>query len=122
MYKFRDWTLDPISFPPSKLSKFLETVHSNGQYWVPIHDAAIYYPDPDPASDVEDYFTEGNQRDIWILNPDNSTYIGEVWPGFTVFPDWLADNTQSWWTEAFRNFSQIADFDGIWLDMNEPSS
>lgn len=26
-----------------------------------------------------------------MLNPDGSQYIGSVWPGFTVFPDWMAD-------------------------------
>jgi alpha-glucosidase len=122
MYLYRDWTLDPISFNPTEFAKFLDGVHSANQHWVPIHDAAIYHPNPNNASDSEDYFTVGDQLGVWMLNPDNSTYIGDVWPGYTVFPDWLANSTQSWWTEGFRNFSQIAWFDGIWLDMNEASS
>lgn len=122
MYLYRDWTLDPISFNPAKFAEFLDGIHSANQYWIPIHDAAIYHPNPNNASDSEDYFTVGDQLNIWMLNPDNSTYIGDVWPGYTVFPDWLVSNTQSWWTEAFRNFSKIARFDGIWLDMNEVSS
>jgi alpha-glucosidase len=121
MYQYRDWTLDPVSFAPN-FTKFLDGVHANNQHWVPIHDAAIYHPNPNNASDAEDYFTQGDPLGIWLLNPDGSTYIGDVWPGYTVFPDWLANNTQGWWTEGFRNFSQIADFDGIWLDMNEASS
>ena len=122
MYEYRDWTLDPISFTPANFSKFLQAIHANNQHWIPIHDAAIYHPNPNNASDAEDYFTAGDEQKVWLLNPDNSTYIGDVWPGYTVFPDWLANNTQSWWTEGFRNFSMIADFDGIWLDMNEASS
>jgi alpha-glucosidase len=122
MYLYRDWTLDPISFTPAKFAQFLEAIHSNSQHWVPIHDAAIYHPNPNNASDAEDYFTAGDQLDVWMLNPDMSTYIGDVWPGYTVFPDWLANNTQSWWTQGFRNFTQVVDFDGIWLDMNEASS
>ena len=41
-----------------------------------------------------------------------------------VFPDWFANNTQSWWTEVFKNWSTTGgvDFSGIWLDMNEGSS
>jgi alpha-glucosidase (family GH31 glycosyl hydrolase) len=41
-----------------------------------------------------------------------------------VFPDWFADNTQSWWTEALKNWStkSSVDFSGIWLDMNEIAS
>jgi alpha-glucosidase len=122
MYLYRDWTLDPISFPHDKFGQFLDSIHSNNQHWVPIHDAAIYHPNPNNASDAEDYFTVGDQQQVWMMNPDKSTYIGAVWPGYTVFPDWLANNTQSWWTESFRNFSKFANFDGIWLDMNEVSS
>lgn len=40
-----------------------------------------------------------------------------------VFPDWFARNTQSWWTEALRNWSSSGvEFSGIWLDMNEAST
>jgi alpha-glucosidase len=122
MYMYRDWTLDPISFPPAQFAQFLDGIHNNSQHYIPIHDAAIYYPNPNNASDATAYFTAGDPLGIWLLNPDNSIYIGDVWPGYTVFPDWLANNTQGWWTEGFRNFSQIANFDGIWLDMNEASS
>ena len=62
-------------------------------------------------------------RNVFVTNPDGSQYIGQVWPGFTVWPDWFAKNTQSWWTEAFKNWtSQGVEFSGIWLDMNEASS
>ena len=58
-----------------------------------------------------------------MTNPDGSQYIGQVWPGFTVWPDWFANNTQAWWTEALRNWTnQGVEFSGIWLDMNEASS
>lgn len=32
------------------------------------------------------------------------------------------DNVQQWWTEVMRNYSEIVDYSGIWLDMNEISS
>jgi alpha-glucosidase len=79
-----------------------------------------------------------------MTNPNGTEYIGQVWPGYTVhtyisftpyshihflihdskvFPDWFANNTQSWWTEAFQNWSSSGiTFDGIWLDMNEAAS
>ena len=40
----------------------------------------------------------------------------------TVFPDWTANNVQAWWQEAFDDFKAKAEYDGIWLDMNEPAS
>jgi len=76
---------------------------------------------------------------VFVLNPDNTTYIGQVWPGFTVcdifrtcvdadrstkvFPDWFANETQNWWGEALMNWSASGiEFSGLWLDMNEASS
>lgn len=49
-------------------------------------------------------------------------YIGQVWPGNTVFPDWLQPNTSGWWANEFSIWHENIDFDGIWLDMNEVSS
>lgn len=58
-----------------------------------------------------------------MKNPDGSLYMGQVWPGYSVFPDRFAENTQAWWTEALMNWSELGvTFSGIWLDMNEPSS
>lgn len=61
--------------------------------------------------------------DAFVKNPDGSEYIGQVWPGYTVFPDWFAPNAQQLWTEALSNWSALGiEFSGIWLDMNEVSS
>lgn len=66
-----------------------------------------------------------------MTNPDGTEYIGQVWPGYTVcvlhvyeyllsfsfvqvFPDWFANNTQSWWTEALRNWTNAGvQFSGL---------
>lgn len=61
--------------------------------------------------------------DTFIKNPDGTEYVGQVWPGYTVFPDWFAENAQKYWTEALTNWSNSGvEFSGIWLDMNEASS
>lgn len=36
-------------------------------------------------------FDNGNATNSFMTNPDGSLYIGAVWPGYTVFPDWLSD-------------------------------
>lgn len=46
------------------------------------------------------------------VNKPGNEYVGIVWPGYTYFPDWWAENTPAWWTEAFRNMSSFMDFDG----------
>jgi alpha-glucosidase (family GH31 glycosyl hydrolase) len=62
-------------------------------------------------------------RDVFIRNPDSSEHIGQVWPGYTVFPDFFAKNAQQYWTEALQNWSRLGiRFSGIWLDMNEAAS
>lgn len=58
-----------------------------------------------------------------MKNPDGTEYVGQVWPGYTVFPDWFAEHAQDYWTEALQNWSALGvEFSGIWLDMNEASS
>lgn len=101
------------------------------------------------STDVYEPYTAGLAADAFMKNEDGSTYIGKVWPGYTAFPDFFNKGTQAWWTEAFLNFTKIGHFtpsclpsifttafkltppsfsilavpfDGVWLDMNEPSS
>lgn len=57
-----------------------------------------------------------------MTNPDGSLYIGDVWPGYTAFPDWLSSEAGAWWSsEIVRYFKKLA-IDGIWIDMSEVSS
>lgn len=55
-------------------------------------------------------------------NPDGGLYIGDVWPGYTVFPDWQSQAAEAWWTKEFLLHYQNIPFDGAWIDMNEVSS
>ncbi|KAF9526788.1 glycosyl hydrolases family 31-domain-containing protein [Crepidotus variabilis] len=117
----RDFTSDPVSFPGEEMRQFIRDLASSNQHYIPIVDAAI--PKQVNASDLYDPYTKGVAKDVFIKNPDGTEYVGQVWPGYTVFPDWFQNNTQDWWTEALRNWSQAGiEFSGIWLDMNEASS
>ena len=120
---YKDFTNDPYRFPTDKFRKFLDDLHNNSQHYVPIFDAAIYVPNPNNATD-NDYepFHLGNESDVFLKNPDGSLYIGAVWPGYTVFPDFLANNTQEYWNKMFKDWYERIPFDGIWTDMNEVSS
>lgn len=57
-----------------------------------------------------------------MLNPDGSLYIGEVWPGYTVFPDWLGPGANQWWIDEMTTYHSKVAFDGAWIDMSEVSS
>ncbi|KIJ64020.1 glycoside hydrolase family 31 protein [Hydnomerulius pinastri MD-312] len=120
-HAYRDFTTDPVSFPPEEVQLFVENLASNYQHYIPIVDAALAVTVN--STDVYNPYTRGVEEDVWIKNPDGSLYVGEVWPGYTVFPDWFSENIQSFWTEALKNWSALGvGFSGIWLDMNEASS
>lgn len=99
MDQYRDFTLDPVTFPPSGVAEFFDWLHGNNQHFVPIVDAAIYIPNPQNASDAYDTYTRGNDSGAFMTNPDGSQYIGAVWPGYTVFPDWMSENGVAWWVK-----------------------
>ncbi|EIW75810.1 glycoside hydrolase family 31 protein [Coniophora puteana RWD-64-598 SS2] len=95
--------------------------HANGQHYIPIVDVAI--ATPQNSTDLYAPFVDGFEKDVWIKNPNGTVFVGSLWPGFVAWQDWFAPNTQDWWTQALKNWSESGiEFDGIWLDMNEPSS
>lgn len=57
-----------------------------------------------------------------MKNPDGSLYIGSVWPGYTVFPDWISGGAGEWWTNEMTMWHEQVSFDGAWIDMSEVSS
>lgn len=123
MDQYRDFTFDPVTFSPADAEEFFSWLHSNNQHFVPIVDAAIYIPNPANASDAYEPYTRGNDSDVFLRNPDGSQYIGAVWPGYTVFPDWLSENGVDWWVnEMVKWHAAGANFSGFWVDMTEVSS
>ncbi|KAF2770213.1 putative alpha-glucosidase [Teratosphaeria nubilosa] len=122
MKQYRDFENDPNTFPYLEGQAFLELLHASGQHYVPIVDSAIYIPNPANASDNYTTYTTGHELDVFLKNPDGSEYIGEVWPGYTVFPDWHQANAVPWWTTELLGHHKNIPWDGIWIDMSEVSS
>ncbi|KAF4556093.1 Alpha-glucosidase-like protein 3 [Elsinoe fawcettii] len=122
MFQYRDFENDPNTFPYDAGKVFLDRLHADGQHYIPIVDSAIYIPNPDNASDAYPTYDRGHELDVFMKNPDGSEYIGAVWPGYTVFPDWLAPNSTQWWTESMNSHYQNVNWDGIWIDMSEVAS
>jgi alpha-glucosidase len=122
MFQYRDFENDPNTFPYDQGEKFIDGLHANDLHYITIVDSAIYIPNPDNATDAYSVYASGNEMDVFMKNPDGSEYIGAVWPGFTVFPDWLAENATQWWTESLKAWHQKIPVDGIWIDMSEVSS
>ncbi|KAI9714568.1 MAG: hypothetical protein M1812_006373 [Candelaria pacifica] len=122
MNQYRDFSNDQNTFSFSEGRQFLDALHAGGRHYIPIVDAAIYIPNPDNASDAYPTFDRGNAANVFMHNADGSLYIGSVWPGYTVFPDWLSSGSSSWWSNEMITYHSDISFDGIWIDMSEVSS
>lgn len=64
----------------------------------------------------------GMQQGVFLRDASNNTFVGKVWPGLTVFPDWFNPGTSSYWSTQISEFLQGVPLDGLWIDMNEASN
>jgi alpha-glucosidase len=122
MRSYRDFENDPIRFGYAEGQAFLARLAASGRHYIPIIDSAIYVPNAANASDAYPPFNDGNETGSYLLNPDGSLYIGEVWPGYTVFPDWHTSSAKEWWTKQMVAWHSKIPFSGAWIDMSEVSS
>ncbi|XP_058189003.1 uncharacterized protein LOC131306639 isoform X1 [Rhododendron vialii] len=109
---FRCFTFDQERFPNPK--SLVEDLHLTGF-------KAIWMLDPGIKHE-QGYFVydSGTERDVWIQTRDGKPFVGEVWPGPCVFPDFTQSNARSWWASLVKGFVSNG-VDGIWNDMNEPA-
>ncbi|XP_078438445.1 heteroglycan glucosidase 1 [Wolffia australiana] len=109
---FRCFTFDKERFPSQKC--LFRDLHAQGFN-------AIWMLDPgikcEPGYFVYD---SGSQNDVWVLKETQEPYVGDVWPGPCVFPDYTRQETRQWWAKLVRDFMENG-VDGIWNDMNEPA-
>uniref|UniRef100_A0A0N5AKZ6 P-type domain-containing protein n=1 Tax=Syphacia muris TaxID=451379 RepID=A0A0N5AKZ6_9BILA len=70
-------------------------------------------------------FVPDEIEDNYTMIRDKNIMLGNVWPeANAAFPDFLdpQNNTRIWWTNEFTRFHNRCPFNGIWIDMNEPSN
>jgi alpha-glucosidase len=65
-------------------------------------------------------YDEGTAGGFFVHNADGSVYVGTVWPGRSVFPDFTWAPARAWWGTLYRDFVK-AGVAGFWNDMNEPT-
>lgn len=112
---------DNANYPVDEGRVFLDRLHANGQYYLPILDPDVYVPDPTNASDVYPPYERGNELQAYLRSGDD-WYYGVEWDGFSVWPDFLVPQAQQFWTEQFIKFHDRLSFDGFWLDVSDPVS
>ncbi len=110
----RPFTVDQIEFP--HFSKMIAHLKKQDIHVVAITDLHIAsLPDADYAP-----YDSGIAGDHFVKKPDGSIYIGKVWPGPSVFPDFTRKSTREWWGSLYAEFVHDG-VSGFWNDMNEPS-
>nr|XP_054500969.1 lysosomal alpha-glucosidase isoform X4 [Agelaius phoeniceus] len=113
----RDFTFNKKSF--RDYPEMVRDFHSRGLRYIMIVDAGISSSGPPGTYKPYD---EGLRRGVFIRNATGQPLVGKVWPGPTVFPDFTNPETHEWWHDMVKDFHEQVPFDGMWLDMNEPSN
>ncbi|XP_058768818.1 alpha-xylosidase 1-like [Vicia villosa] len=111
----KDFTLNPISYPHSKLLNFLDRIHSIGMKYIVINDPGI------AVNSSYGVYQRGMANDVFIKY-EGEPFLAQVWPGAVYFPDFLNPKTVSWWGDEIRRFHELVPIDGLWIDMNEASN
>ncbi len=112
--KNRPFTINTEAFPD--MPGMVKTLHAEKFHVVAITDLHIAYL---PGQDYAPFYS-GTAGDDFVKNSDGTTYVGKVWPGPSVFPDFTRAETRAWWGTLYKSFAQMG-IDGFWNDMNEPS-
>lgn len=110
---YRVFTFDEakIAHPPAEIA----ALQDSGHPVVPIIDPGVKW---DSGYTV---YEDGRTQDIFCKNPEGEQFVGLVWPGLTVFPDFSTAEGCAWWAEQCRRFASENGLTAAWLDMNDPS-
>ena len=95
---------------------FINRLQSKGKKFVPLLDYAL------PIDDTYKYYNLGKNKCFIKSNYTKKDLISFVWPGKSVFPDIFVKEGQNIWLEGLYDFYSLANFDGLWIDMNEPAN
>jgi alpha-glucosidase len=110
----RPFTVDTAAFPD--LRKLVAELKALDLKTVVITDLHIARA---PGQGYAPYDT-GEAGDHFVKTPDGADYVGEVWPGSCVFPDFTRQETRDWWGGLYAEFAGMG-VAGFWNDMNEPA-
>jgi len=114
-----DFTYDKFNY--SGLPEYVRQLKAEGTRFITILDPFIETGEPAGAYPP---YERGQQLDIWIKKADGTTNVlSKIWPPtLSVYPDYGLPSAQLWWTEQCVAFHDVIEFDGLWVDMNEPAS
>ncbi len=62
----------------------------------------------------------GMKNGVFVKSADGNVFVGTVWPGDSVFPDFTLAKARDYWGGLYKDFVGMG-VSGFWNDMNEPS-
>ncbi len=110
----RPFTVSASSFPA--FGAMVRDLRAEGFHTIAITDLHIARA---PGVGYAPY-DSGTQLDAFVKNPDGTVYVGHVWPGDSVFPDFTLTRVRDWWGGLYKEFVGLG-VAGFWNDMNEPA-
>ena len=110
--EYQNFTWHKENFPDPE--RFVKEKLEEGIHLVPIVDVAIRKDEKIP-----EYIT-GAEDDVFCRNDQGEDFVGYVWPGTCVFPDYFQEKTRKWFGHAYQRYLNMG-VHGFWNDMNEPA-
>ena len=113
MQDYKVFTVNKERFPD--LPKLSMELKEQGIRLISILDPGVK---AEPGFSVYD---EGMKRDFFCRRSDGAgAFVGAVWPGPSVFPDFFRPDVRAWWGALYKPLKEQG-IAGFWNDMNEPS-
>ena len=113
MQDYKVFTWDAQRFPNPK--QLADQMREMGFKLITILDPGIK---TDTAYTV---YNSAQQNDVLVKYPDGALYEGEVWPGWSAFPDFTSHKGRDWWASQMKELVETG-VSGFWTDMNEPAT
>jgi alpha-glucosidase len=111
---YAPFTINREYFP--HFEQMIKDLRTQDFHTILITDLHIKYaPNTDYAP-----FDSGMKNDVFVKKADGSLYIGPVWPGDSVFPDFTLTRVRDWWGTLYKDFVGMS-VTAFWNDMDEPA-
>jgi len=134
-----DFTINPKTY--NGLPDYVRELKKDGIRYITILDPAI---SANETAGTYEAYDLGQKLDIWIKDSQTGKALfGKVWPdlpnitvdeskdwdfqtkhyrAYAVFPDFTHPNISKYWGKLVTDFHKTIEYDGIWIDMNEPAN
>ncbi|MFN3411240.1 MAG: TIM-barrel domain-containing protein [Exilispira sp.] len=115
MDSFKNFTVNQNFGKIDGIRKLCKKLKEKKIFLIPIIDAGI------KIEHQYEVFEEFNNSGVLVKTKDNKKFEGIVWPGKCIFPDFFSQKDQLIFKKLNSQFISNTNFNGCWLDMNEPS-